>query len=457
MWRPRVLSSVPTVSGNGRVPPPSDGSPLPDRVVPLSTLAARLRRSVQLSAGAAAVGMSGVLLVYLLLLPSPWLLLVLAVGAVHQAALAFIARLGRRGELSRAAVLFCVTDWTIVVVALLIVPAVAPALVPIILARVVSTMPYLSRPALLRLLGASIGLGVVVGALTRLDFVGVDDAVPDWVVTGFVVVFVPVGIAIVGLDLWQHSATLLETADRALTANAGLRASRRALAEQAEELRRSRARLVAAADLERRRVERDLHDGAQQTLIGLCLGVSLLAERQPEGSPTRDELLRLEEVAQEAVAELRELAHGVYPPVLATHGLAPALEAVLRRSTLPVRAEIDAVPRRPPEQEAAVYFCCREALQNVEKHAGREATVAVTLSEDAAGALRFSVADTGHGFDLHTVAGHGLVNMRDRLAAVGGALDVHSSPAGTLVAGALPPPEHESGRRALTVTAGSGA
>lgn len=411
-------------------------------VVPLTTLAQRLERSLRVSAAAGACGIIGVLLVMALVVSSSWLLVIVIAAVSHQAALLVARRLCRRGRVATAAVTFCLTDWAMVAVALVIVPPAAPALVPIIIARVVSTLPYLHKDALLRLVAASVAAGVVVGALSRMDLVGAAEQVPGWVLTAFVMFFVPVGFAVVGLDLWQHSATLLETARGALEANARLRASQRALAEQADELARSRSRLVAAADMERRRLERDLHDGAQQTLTGLCLGVSQLARRHKD-APVTAELLRLEEIAQEAVTELRELAHGVYPPVLASQGLAPALEAVLRRHSLPVRAAIEPVGRRPPEQEAAVYFCCREALQNIEKHAGPAAAPKLTLTEDDTGTLSFSVTDTGRGFDARNGTGQGLVNMRDRLAAVGGEVTVRSTPdGGTVVAGRLPPPAH---------------
>jgi signal transduction histidine kinase len=419
---------------------PTTGSPTAadELAVPSRALADRLVRSVLLSSVAGACGMVGVALVYVLVLASPWLLVILVACVAHQATLVVVRRTCRRGDLARAAVMFCVADWTIVLVSLAIVPPVAAALVPIIIARIVSTLPYLERPALLRLVVASLGAGVAVGALSRVDVIGVSDRVPDWVVTAFVMFFVPVGIVIVGLDLWQHSATLLENVDRAVRANARLQASERTLAEQAQELRRSRARLVVAADEERRRVERDFHDGAQQTLIGLCLGLTSLADRQPAGSVVRVELDRLGGYAQDTLTEIRELAHGVYPPVLAAHGLAPALAAVLRRLQLPVHAAIETVGRRPPEQEAAVYFACREALQNVEKHAGPDAAVELTLSEDALGGLQFCVLDSGRGFDTAT-AGHGLVNMGDRLAAVGGSLEVSSSRGGgTRVTGVIP-------------------
>ncbi|SNR80532.1 Signal transduction histidine kinase [Blastococcus mobilis] len=423
--------------------------------MPLPVLVRRLSRSVVLSAAAGLAGILGVALVYAAVLRSGWVLLILVTAVLHQAALAWILLLCRRGAVARAAVLFCLADWLIVVAVLLVVPEVAPALVPIIVARIVSTLPYLDRAALLRLVAASLAVGLAVGTLSRLHPLGVEHMIPGWVITAFVVVFVPVALGIVGLDLWQHSATLLELTQRALRANARLQASERALAEQAAELRRSRARLVAAADEERRRVERDLHDGAQQTLIGLCLEVSLLAEQAPEGARLRTQLRRLEETAQEAVTELRELAHGLYPPVLATQGLASALQAVLRRSRLPVRAEVAAIGRRPPEQEAAVYFCCREALQNVEKHAGPGAEARVALAEDPDGTLRFSVVDSGRGLDPGRPDGHGLISMRDRLAAVGGYLEVSSSPrGGTRVAGTIPPAHPGAVGLAPTVAAG---
>ena len=424
--------------------------------MPRQVLIRRLSRSVLLSAAAGMAGILGVALVYAVVLPSGRVLLILVTAVLHQAALAGILVLCRRGAVARAAVLFCLADWSIVIAVLLMIPEVAPALVPIIVARIVSTLPYLDRPALLRLVGASLVVGVAVGVLSRLPPSGGDHTVPGWVITGFVVVFVPVALGIVGLDLWQHSATLLEITQRALRANVRLRASERALAEQAAELRRSRSRLVVAADEERRRVERDLHDGAQQTLIGLCLEVALLAEELPECDPLRRRLRRLEGTAPEAVTELRELAHGIYPPVLATQGLAPALQAVLRRSRLPVRAEVTAIGRRPPEQEAAVYFCCREALQNVEKHAGPEAEACVALVEEPDGTLRFSVVDSGRGLLPGQPGGHGLISMRDRLAAVGGHLEVSSAPrGGTRVAGTIPPDPHRASGSPRTVVAGS--
>jgi signal transduction histidine kinase len=411
----------------------------PPAVVPSAVLTRRLTLSIRVSAAAGLCGMFGVGLVYATVLQAVSLLVILGATAMHQIGLAASLLLCRRSALARAAILFCVNDWIMVLVALVIVPEAAPALVPIVLARVVSTLPYVELTALRRLVAAALALGVVIGALSRVDLVGLDEQIPWWVVTVSVVFFVPVGVGIVGLDLLQHSGTLREIAQGALLTAEALRLSELALARQAEQLRRSRARLVATADSERRRVERDLHDGAQQTLVGLCLGLSHLAGRQPAGSGLREELLRLENTAQSAVTELRDLAHGIYPPILASHGLTPAIEAVLRRASVPVRARLEPIGRRPPEQEAAVYFCCREALQNAEKHAGRGVEVEVVLQSRPSGALQFWVADSGRGLPSENVEGQGMVNMRDRIAAVGGTLSVSSTPGGgTRISGTLP-------------------
>jgi signal transduction histidine kinase len=134
---------------------------------------------------------------------------------------------------------------------------------------------------------------------------------------------------------------------------------------------------------------------------------------------------------------VRSLAQGVYPALLETHGLIEALRSAARRSPGPVTVRGE-VSRYPPDTEAAVYFCCLETLQNVAKHAGRGATAMVRLWEDGA-TLRFQTEDTGIGFTPNGTRGHGLVNMRDRLAAVGGTVTLSSRPGvGTVVRGCIP-------------------
>jgi signal transduction histidine kinase len=219
-----------------------------------------------------------------------------------------------------------------------------------------------------------------------------------------------------------------------------LQASLDELRHKAEELQASRARIVAAADAERRRIERNLHDGAQQRLVALAVKLGL-ARRLVDANPeqTRRMLDELREELKDAVDELRNLAHGIYPPLLMDQGLAAALGSAAQRTTIPTRVEARSLGRYPSEVEAAAYFCCLEALQNAMKHAGSAATVVVRVWEEA-GALRFTVTDDGSGFDPAAKAtGTGFLNMRDRLGAIGGSLRVESSPgAGTSVLGILP-------------------
>ncbi|MGH2656013.1 MAG: histidine kinase [Actinomycetota bacterium] len=206
-----------------------------------------------------------------------------------------------------------------------------------------------------------------------------------------------------------------------------------------EELRASRQRLVAAQDEERRRLERDIHDGAQQQLVALAVKMRLvesLALKDPPRAATMAAQAKAE--TQQALDDLRDLARGIYPPLLADRGLAAALEAQARKAPLPVEVDRDGVDRYPQEVEAAVYFCVLEALQNVAKYAEARATV-VRLSEED-GVLRFSVTDDGRGFDVDvTPRGAGLQNMTDRLQAMGGTLEVSStSGAGTTISGSIP-------------------
>ena len=205
-----------------------------------------------------------------------------------------------------------------------------------------------------------------------------------------------------------------------------------------EDLRASRQRLVAAQDEERRRLERNLHDGAQQQLVALGVQLGLAQRQAQQDAPAVAEALeRLQAQTTDALENLRDLARGVYPPLLADQGLAAAIESQSRRSTVPVRVESDGIGRYPQEVETAVYFCTLEALQNAAKYA-RPHEVVVRL-EEREGELVFAIEDDGEGFDQATTPlGSGLQNMYDRLAALGGQLFVDSRPGeGTLVEGRL--------------------
>jgi signal transduction histidine kinase len=225
-----------------------------------------------------------------------------------------------------------------------------------------------------------------------------------------------------------------------LELDSALQESLRELQRRAEELRASRARVVAAADAERRKIERNLHDGAQQHLVALAVTVRL-AQQVAASDPEQAQVLldQLGHDLRDAVQELRDLAHGIYPPVLLDRGLVAALESAAGRAALPV-AVVGDVGRFPEEVEAAVYFCCLEALQNAAKHAGDRARATVTIERRPEG-LSFTVADDGAGFDPAGPAGrgHGFVNMSDRVGAIGGTLEVDSAPGrGTRVSGVVP-------------------
>ncbi|MGD0196233.1 MAG: histidine kinase [Candidatus Dormibacteria bacterium] len=218
--------------------------------------------------------------------------------------------------------------------------------------------------------------------------------------------------------------------------NVGLSAD---LQARLHELRASRQRLVSAQDMERRRLERNLHDGAQQHLVALKVKVGLaemLLGRDPAKAAATLEQLKGD--ADEALETLRDLARGIYPPLLADKGLVVALESQGHKAIVPVRVAADGVGRYGQDVEATVYFCVLEAMQNVQKYA-KASAMEVRLSEDA-GTLAFEVRDNGVGFDTTTVhKGAGLINMSDRVDALGGHLEVHSEPGtGTRVCGAIP-------------------
>ncbi len=205
-----------------------------------------------------------------------------------------------------------------------------------------------------------------------------------------------------------------------------------------DDLRASRRRLVQAQDEERQRIERNLHDGAQQQLVALTVQLSLLEEAAGDAGEVRLMIGQLRSTLRAAVDDLRALARGIYPPLLADQGLGPALRAQAGRAPLPVLVVADGIGRYPQDAEAAVYFCTLEALQNVAKYA-RASRATVTLSCPGTH-LEFTVTDDGAGFDpAQATQGTGLQGMADRLAAAGGALRVNSAPGlGTIVSGRLP-------------------
>jgi signal transduction histidine kinase len=206
-----------------------------------------------------------------------------------------------------------------------------------------------------------------------------------------------------------------------------------------EELRESRRRIVTAQDERARALERNIHDGAQQQIVAMSVKLRLaeqLAAR--DGAKAQDLLVGLQADMKDALENLRDLARGIYPPLLADQGLPAALGAQARKSGLPVAVETDGIGRYSQEVEAAVYFCCLEALQNVAKYAHASRVLLRLSDEDDR--LTFALADDGEGFDPKTTTlGTGLQGMTDRVEALGGRLEVRSEPGtGTTVTGHIP-------------------
>jgi signal transduction histidine kinase len=211
------------------------------------------------------------------------------------------------------------------------------------------------------------------------------------------------------------------------------------LLQRLEELQASRQRIVSAQDQERRRLERNIHDGAQQQLVALAVKIRLARQLGAKDPAKANELLEQTETeVSQALEDLRDLARGIYPPLLADKGLAVALEGQARRTAVPTRIEAEGIGRYPQDAEAAVYFCCLEALQNVAKYANAS-SVEIRLDGGDEG-LTFEVSDDGVGFDPRARGyGTGLQGMADRLAALGGELEVRSAHGnGTTIVGQLP-------------------
>jgi signal transduction histidine kinase len=254
------------------------------------------------------------------------------------------------------------------------------------------------------------------------------------------------GALIVRMAAGSPLTTAQDKLIRDLAGQAGLVLRNAALIE---ELRASRQRLVAAQDQERRRIERNIHDGAQQQLVALAVHLRLTDSLIDDDPAQAHAALReMQEQAGEAARDLRELAHGIYPPLLADRGLSDALEAQARRSPVPVITESRGIGRYPQEVEAAVYFCCLEALQNVAKYS--KATSARLRVSAVNSHLSFEITDDGRGFDpAATAGGTGLEGMTDRIEALGGSIEIRSRPGqGTTVTGSIPHSRAEAVSRA---------
>ncbi|WP_203336660.1 sensor histidine kinase [Nocardioides limicola] len=391
----------------------------------------RILISVNVAVTVAAAGF--MLGVYLIALPHTSLLVLTGLVAAAGVTMACGLVPLRHQNVGRAVAWWAVANWSIALVAALAATFAWPiqmlaALLPAVLATATATGRTLVGYVAVSVLVCT---GAVLLGLLQ-DVTGLTAATPVGLQVAILAVFTPPMAAIVGLIVLQNGLRLQGALDAALQAQQELR-------EQAEELRRSRARVVAATDRERRRIERDLHDGAQQRLISI--GIGLAAARSTCRTDTDAAMAELEVLRHQlhvAHDEVRSLAQGVYPPVLSEHGLVEALRSAVDRYPLPITLNLTEVGRHPSDIEAAVYFCCVEALQNAAKHS-RANHVRLALGRDPT-TVWFEVGDDGVGFDeVVAVDAGGTVNMRDRLGASGGDLQVDSSPGrGTVVRGWIP-------------------
>ena len=247
------------------------------------------------------------------------------------------------------------------------------------------------------------------------------------------------------LAIWTHAGEELNASEQRVLSDLALQAglvlhNARLSAElerRLEELRASRLRLVSAQDQERRRLERDLHDGAQHDLVALRMKLGLAeGVARTSSSQLATVLSELRDDTAATLENIRRLSRGLYPPLLESQGLAAALTAHARR--LPIPAQVRACERRfTYDIETAVYFCCVEALQNAAKHScAHEAWISI---DETDGHLDFEIGDDGQGFDIaRSNGGSGLQNIRDRVDALEGTLEIHSSPQGTRIEGSIP-------------------
>ncbi|MGI9606322.1 MAG: sensor histidine kinase [Acidimicrobiales bacterium] len=372
--------------------------------------------------------------IYLFAATETYLLAASGATLVAGAIMALALRSARQGRISEAVARLAGANWFVVTIAALLAAPVWPVLVLAAVLPATAAASYVDAGQFQRYLGGSV---VVSGACTGLGlFVSVtpiEDDVPDWAIESVLAIFVPLLTAMVGLLALQNFTRMRAAMGNLIQTHGQLQL-------QSDALRAARTRMVAAANQERRRIERDLHYGTQQHFVAMGLKVGAIRRAVRAGDESSGRLIdELKDEIKSAQSQLRELTLGIYPPTLTQHGLAAALERAVDQIGLDTRTGIDNVGRHDSSIEASVYFICLEALHNAEKHAGPDATVSVRLSR-VGDRLRFIVSDTGLGFDTDTVAVRsGTQNMQDRIATVYGSLVIDSVPGqGTTVVGEVP-------------------
>jgi signal transduction histidine kinase len=359
-------------------------------------------------------GGAGVLLPlweYLWVLRSAWFLAIAAICTGQCLVLAVALPLARRGRYRQSITVACVGNWTAVVLITVVAPNLLPVMVLAALVPVVFAQPYIrwQRGLIFAVITAGCVLTLALAA-RFLHFAHLAVEPPRWIENAFILVALPVHAFHLLVIAWNNAGALT--------------VSKKMLAERAAEVEASRTRLITAADEERRRLERDLHDGAQQHLVALAVLIQLA--RNAEQDKYQPLLAEASGLVESAIAEIRRLAHGIYPPSLVSGGLRHALSSVAAHSPVAIHLDLPDLGRYPASIEAALYFCCSEALQNAAKHGGPGTAVTIAARADAR-TLTLTISDTGSGFEP-TASGTGLANMTDRVSAIGGKLTIDTAP-----------------------------
>lgn len=381
-----------------------------------------------------------VLGIWLTVAREPYLLAVAIIVAAAAGVMAFAAHRARAGRISSAVAWLAAGNWIAIGAGAVLAPTMWPIYPLAALLPAVVAASYVRQDQFRWYLVASVGVATIttlLGLFTNVT--SIRDDVPEWTFTMLQAIFVPLMTAAIGFLALQNFARVRRMA-------AGLADAYDSVRFQANDLLASRSRMIAATDRERRRIERDLHDGTQQYFVAVGMELAALRNRLPSHeTELRDDIERLRNEVNVAHRELRDITAAIYPPTLAQHGLTSAVRFIAARHRDNVSTAIDEVGRCDPDVEAAVYFTCLEALQNAAKHAGADATIHVALHRTE-GELRFSVADDGPGFDPAAVDHRsGTINMHDRITVVLGTLRIESALGqGTTVSGMVPvSPESE--------------
>lgn len=318
----------------------------------------------------------------------------------------------RRGDIATGLLIVIFASWAFSLPGVWLIPQGYPIHVINVVSPLVLAVAYLSGEWVRRLTVVGVIYVIALGYLAFYnDGIAWAELFPARAFEFSILSSLTAMVLLFTLDVRDANIQMLRNLDRAADASQALRESRR--------------RLVTVADAERVRIERNIHDGAQQQLVAIAIRLKLAAD-QTDDEAQQHTLEQLHVQTKSALDELRELSRGVYPSGLGAHGIVEALRSVARRSANHVDVSADIDIDLGEAEQAAVYFVCLEAMQNAAKHAGHDSTTTVALEPDC-DVIRVTITDDGPGFDLAT-HGHkrGLLNMADRVAALGGELSITS-------------------------------